>query len=171
MGAGKTRVGERLARALKARFEDLDRRIEDEAGASIADLFETSGEQAFRRLETAVLKRLALAPGNCVIATGGGTATKPENVETMRETGLVLWLDPPFDEISSRLDRGARADRPLFGSEQEAKALFATRRPVYAAAGRRIEVAAGEGPAEVAERVYGELSALGWRPAPGARSR
>jgi len=51
MGAGKTSVGECLARELRFRFVDLDREIEREAARTIAEIFRDDGESVFRRLE------------------------------------------------------------------------------------------------------------------------
>lgn len=162
MGAGKTEVGSRLALALGARFEDLDRAIEAAAGVSISRVFEETGEEEFRRLETAALRRLALTRDDCVIATGGGTPTLPENVDLMRSTGITFWLDPPFEEILARLDRSARDRRPLFSSENEARALYQARRAAYAAAGTRVKIAAREGPGEIIERIRRDLAESAW---------
>ncbi len=69
MGAGKSTVGRRLARALQMRFVDLDQVIEAETGSSIALLFEIQGEAAFRERESAALARTAELDG-IVLATG-----------------------------------------------------------------------------------------------------
>ena len=48
MGAGKTTLGEEVARRLRRPFVDLDREIERQAGATIEELFARDGEAGFR---------------------------------------------------------------------------------------------------------------------------
>jgi len=82
MGAGKTSVGQALARRLGWGFVDLDQQIERRAGRTIAEIFAGSGEDAFRRIETAVLRELLAKLGHgspLVVALGGGTPVREEN--------------------------------------------------------------------------------------------
>lgn len=171
MGAGKTEVGAQLAQRLGAGFVDLDRWVETEAGVPIAKVFEESGEQEFRRLEAGALAEVTARRGSWVVATGGGTVTRRENVEVMRSTGVVYWLDIAFEEILSRLDAAARDERPLFSSEPEARALYQARRQAYEAAGQRLEIGVGEGPEAVAERIWRRLAATTSSESPVAGSR
>ena len=71
MGAGKTAIGKRLAARLNLPFHDADEEIERAAGMSIAEIFKTHGEGAFRAGEKRVIQRL-LGTGRIVLATGGG---------------------------------------------------------------------------------------------------
>jgi shikimate kinase len=68
MGAGKTTVGQLLAKTLKYRFFDTDELIVRVANQSIAEIFDREGEEAFRELETKVLGELS-AYKNSVVAT------------------------------------------------------------------------------------------------------
>ena len=54
-GAGKTTIGQQLARRLRVRFVELDRRIEKAADMSLAELFALHGEDYYRRLERETL--------------------------------------------------------------------------------------------------------------------
>lgn len=71
MGSGKSTVGRTLARVLRYCFFDGDATLEAAAGASVAQIFEADGEDAFRELEASVLQELS-AYRHCVVATGGG---------------------------------------------------------------------------------------------------
>ncbi len=153
MGAGKTSVGSRLADLMDLEFVDLDREVEARANMSIPEIFAERGEQGFRRLEGAALRYLAGRGERLVIATGGGTVTRPENVELMRSTGITLWLDPSFEVTLSRLSTTGRQRRPLFASPAQARALYEQRRELYSTAGLRVELGPDDEPDEVAERI------------------
>ena len=71
MGAGKTSVGLRLAKALNLPFVDTDDEIEKAANMSVTEIFETHGEDYFRAGERRVLARL-FQGDIAVLATGGG---------------------------------------------------------------------------------------------------
>jgi shikimate kinase len=73
MGAGKSCIGRRLAQQLDLPFLDADREIEAAAGCTIAEIFETHGERAFRDGERRVILRLLDGPPH-VLATGGGAS-------------------------------------------------------------------------------------------------
>src|SRR5262249_57312212 len=57
---------------------DADEYLEEQAGCSVAELFASAGEAAFRDLESATLAELCGRPGEHVIATGGGVILRPE---------------------------------------------------------------------------------------------
>jgi shikimate kinase len=78
MGAGKSTVGQAVAKRLGYRFLDTDMLIESVAQRPISDIFATDGEAAFRELETAVLEQV-VAYTRSVVATGGGMVLRREN--------------------------------------------------------------------------------------------
>ncbi|MBD5233327.1 MAG: shikimate kinase [Bacteroidales bacterium] len=115
MAAGKSTLGRALAAARPAlRFIDLDAEVEAVAGRSIAEIFAVDGEQAFRNLETDVLRRVA-APGT-IIACGGGTPCRTENMDFMLSAGRVIWLRANIDITLQRLLEAPAGSRPLVDS-------------------------------------------------------
>ena len=60
MGCGKSSVGRRLSELLCCPFMDLDSVIEEQAGRSIAEIFASDGEAAFRRMELEALRSIIL---------------------------------------------------------------------------------------------------------------
>lgn len=143
MGAGKTSVGQALARRLQWRFVDLDQRIEMQEGLTIAEIFTRSGEDAFRRLETAALRTLLAELGQgapAVVALGGGAPLGEENAALLAAGGPQVFLDAPFEVVRQRC-RETEAVRPLFREEEPARLLYEARRPHYLKAQFRVDTA------------------------------
>src|SRR6266850_4702932 len=156
MGAGKTSVGECLARELRYGFVDLDREIEREAGRTIPEIFREDGEGVFRRLEARAL-RLVGAREDLVVGTGGGTLTLWENRDFIHRTGLSVWLDAPLDVL---LDRCRSSEhRPLLSDRPKMEALLADRLPAYRLADLRVDTAS-EPPELIAARIASMLAGL-----------
>ncbi len=129
-GSGKTTLGRQLAAHYGRAFLDLDAVIVAEAGQSIPEIFAAEGEAGFRVREAAALRAVAARPGPpLVVATGGGTPCFHDNVEVLRTSGFLLWLDVPLPELVRRLGR-SRTSRPLLAAaagtaETPAQALTA----------------------------------------------
>jgi shikimate kinase len=111
MGTGKSVVGRELARRLRRPFVDLDAEIERSAGKSVAALFEERGEKAFRRLESAALRKTAKRRG-IVAALGGGALIDKRNLALVERTGVLVKLTCSRRELVRRL-RASRLSRPL----------------------------------------------------------
>ncbi|WP_457626582.1 shikimate kinase [Persephonella sp.] len=129
MGSGKSTVGKILAEKLNMRFVDVDEIIEKEEGRKIPEIFKEKGEEYFRELERKALERLSKEE-DLVVSTGGGLGADRENMEKMKKSGLVVWLDVSFEEILRRC-RGD-TDRPLLNQPiDKVKKLYRNRIPVY----------------------------------------
>ncbi|MEN0654379.1 MULTISPECIES: shikimate kinase [Hyphobacterium] len=131
MGAGKTTVGRRLARALGLRFFDADREIERAADRSVVEIFSDFGEEAFRDGERKVIARL-LDEGPCVIALGGGAFANDATRALIREKAVTVWLKADLDTLMERVSR--RETRPLLltGDPRQVMAdLMAKREAAY----------------------------------------
>ena len=134
MGAGKSSVGRRLAKALEIPFVDADEEVERAAGCSIEDIFRLYGEPAFRDGEERVIARL-LESGSQVLATGGGAFMNANTRERIRQSAISVWLRADLDLLVRRTSR--RGGRPLLAHGDPRKTLerlMAERYPVYAEA-------------------------------------
>jgi shikimate kinase len=141
MASGKTTIGRALADELGWAFADLDEDIVAAEGAAIADLFDTFGEEEFRKREEAALRKRVsqIERGKpMVVALGGGTFVLEGNQALLIENGITIWLDCPFDRVSARIEGSSH--RPLARDPAKFKQLYEDRREVYAKAEYRIEI-------------------------------
>lgn len=132
MGAGKTTVGIELSKRLALPLVDTDELIEEEAHMSIGTIFENQGEEAFRRMETAVLERLGRIRGKMVISTGGGLPLTEENRRLLEDLGTVAYLRVRPETVLKRLK--GDTSRPLLNGEAGIKRieeLLLLREPIY----------------------------------------
>jgi shikimate kinase len=141
MGVGKTSLGKLLATKLGRAFIDLDEKIERDAKMSIPKIFETYGEKYFRELEKAAVKDVTTRK-NLVIATGGGTVKDAENLQLLKNSGVVICLTTDAEEIFRRTEK--RGERPVLdggGNErlETIKKLLAERQPFYSQADFQID--------------------------------
>jgi len=121
-GCGKSTIGRQLAASLGRSFVDSDEIIEQRAGMTIPELFETEGEEGFRLREEAVLqdfgRRSAL-----VLSTGGGCVTRPANEQSLRQNGILVFVERELSLLE-------REGRPL-SQGVSLEALYAKRLPLY----------------------------------------
>lgn len=101
MGAGKTLVSQKLAEILKRPCVSTDRAIEEKEKRSIVEIFKDSGEEYFRRQEKTIVKELAQKE-NLIIDCGGGVVLQQENIDRLKENGILVYLSTDPEVIYQR---------------------------------------------------------------------
>ena len=131
IAAGKTSGGRRLARSRGWEFIDSDGQIEVMTGRTVADIWRTDGEAAFRRLEAQVLADALASTTPRVIAAAGGTVLDPDNRRLIARHRPVVWLRARPETLAARV--GSATHRPLLDEDPAGVlvALDAIRRPFY----------------------------------------
>jgi shikimate kinase len=122
MGSGKTYWGKIWAAKNGLDFYDLDELIEKKEGKTIAAIFETAGEDYFRKIEIVALQSFA-AIENCIIACGGGAACFNDNMQWMNDNGKTVYLSAKPQYILTRV-KEEKDKRPLINKLNEAELLF-----------------------------------------------
>lgn len=156
-GSGKSSVGRRVASELGWAFIDTDDLIEATAGKTIAEIFETQGEPAFRETEARAVEQ-AVAGRRRVVSVGGGAVLSEQNRTRLRAAGICIWLTAPPEELYRRLqgDPDGSARRPALtdaGGLEEVRRVLAFRRPLYEAVADRVVDTAGKTAAAAAREV------------------
>ena len=159
MGTGKTTVGGILAERLGRRLVDMDERIEEDFGKTIAQIFADDGEALFRQAEARLCQTLA-RESDLVIATGGGTLVSEENRQALESGGPVVCLTAGVDTVLQRVE--TFEDRPLLPGDREEKRrnierLLLSRRDAYGQIPLCVPTD-GISPEVVAERVLDTLA-------------
>ena len=118
-GSGKSALGRRVAQKLQIPYLDTDVYLTETTGMNTAQLYTTFGEQAFRDGETRLLQQLVNAtPG--IISTGGGVATKEEDMKILRDNAIVISLAALPHTI---LKRTGNDKRPLLAKKTKEERL------------------------------------------------
>lgn len=131
MGTGKTSTGRLLASRLGRTFIDIDKKVEEQVGMTITEIFARYGEEFFRRTEHNLIAEAAAAE-NAVIATGGGVVLSQDNMSLLRANGVIISLSASIGTIIERT--GRRDTRPLLNRpdrEQVIEKLLTERAGLY----------------------------------------
>lgn len=133
MGSGKTTVGRNVAKLKDYTFVDTDEMIVEQHHRSINEIFATDGEQAFRDMETALLRQLIDEKReHLVISTGGGMPMRAENRQLLSKLGKVVYLKAGPKTIYNRIK--GDTSRPLLKCEnpmRRIEEMIAQRAPLY----------------------------------------
>jgi shikimate kinase len=137
MGAGKTLVGALVAERAHAQFFDLDTMVEDKAGMSVAEIFATHSEEAFRAFEKSTLPTV-LRP-DAVVALGGGAVMDDDSWRLVAEQATSVYLEVPFAVIWERIRHFHGRPLTLNRSAAEVEEMLQLRRPRYEQAQFRVD--------------------------------
>ena len=105
-GCGKTTVGKVLAKRLGYKFCDMDSYIQEISKKTIKELFEP-GEENFRDWETKACEELSRC-NKTIIASGGGVVKREKNIEILKKSCTILFIDRPVERIINDVDINSR---------------------------------------------------------------
>ena len=154
MGAGKTTVGHIAARLYDMSFVDTDDMIVEKKGMSIPMIFESEGEEAFRKIETEVIKALA-DQSRLIVSCGGGAAANEVNIPLLKQGGRVVYLRTSPQKVFERV--GDSDNRPLLNGRRSVSGieeLMLKRIPKYESAADIIIDTDDKSPEEIAKLIF-----------------
>lgn len=154
-GSGKTTLGGALAERLSVAFRDTDSDIEAVAGKPISEIFIDDGEEHFRELERAAVRR-ALAEHEGILALGGGAVLSAETQELLAGH-TVVYLEVGLSAAVQRV--GLATARPLLvlNPRSQLRKLMEERRPIYERLATVTVTTDERDPAELVEEIVQEL--------------
>lgn len=124
-GSGKSTLGAKLAYQLGTEFLDTDKEIERAEKRTIPEIIETDGWDYFRDIESKVARQMSFLDGH-VIATGGGTVLKPENMAYLKANGVIIYLETSPAILAERIQDSDRPDL-----QKSLEELFNERQDLY----------------------------------------
>ena len=131
MGAGKTTIGNQLARALNFQFFDTDHEIVKKTGVKISLIFDIEGEESFRIREKKMVDNLTKID-DAIIATGGGAILDADSRNRLQTRGFVVYLESSTEVLARRTQNDK--NRPLLKNTDRVatiETLKIERAPLY----------------------------------------
>jgi shikimate dehydrogenase len=124
--SGKSFYAKLLSEKYSKRFIDIDKKIEEENNMKIPDIFETHGEQYFRKQEHLITTKYAKELNTC-ISCGGGVILNDANMQSLKQNGVVIFIDFPLEELKKCNPSG----RPLLNNSKSLEKLYNERIELY----------------------------------------
>ena len=133
MGSGKSSIGLQIAKKLELTFVDIDKEIEKELGISIKKIFETKGENFFRKLEEKItLKKLKL--DSVVISLGGGAFTNKLIRKEVLRSSVSFWLNWNTTVLLKRIRYSKKRPLAFNATDNQLVDLIKKRNSIYSKA-------------------------------------
>ncbi len=146
-GSGKTTVGAALAQMTGRPLVDLDKKVAQEAKASLTEIFQRSGEEAFRDLESGQAAYYGALQGK-IIVTGGGIVKRESNYAPLHQNGRLY-------HITRKTALLTREERPL-SLKANLEQMYQERLPLYTRF-RDVVVDNSGTPRQTAERIWDDF--------------
>ena len=126
-GCGKSALGRAVSKKLCMNFIDADEYIVRKSGKTIDEICAECGNDGFRKIESECLLELAELDSS-IVATGGGIVTVSDNIPDMKDSGYVIFIDTPLENI---LNNSSLSGRPLLKDKGRIYDLYRERIEKY----------------------------------------
>jgi shikimate kinase len=120
MGTYKSTVGSILSSDLGFTFTDIDSLIEQNLGKTIAEIFESEGEPAFRKYESQTIEEVS-KKNKLIISCGGGAVLNEQNIINLKEKGIIILLEANANDIYKRVS--GNTARPLLKNKMSVSTI------------------------------------------------
>jgi XRE family transcriptional regulator, aerobic/anaerobic benzoate catabolism transcriptional regulator len=135
-GAGKSTLGQALAKSMRRPLVELDKEIEREAGISLSEVFLLYGQAGYRRIEKRCLERIIDSQNEIILTVGGGIVSEPETYNLLLLNCYTVWVRARPEEHMARVV--AQGDtRPMAGHAEamsDLRNILTAREPLYSKA-------------------------------------
>ncbi len=149
-GAGKSTIGQILAKMFDYAFVDTDLILEALYARPLQKVTDMLSREAFLDAEAEVV--CSLNARDCVIATGGSVIYRQKAMQWLKRLGPVIYLNPPLEIIVERVSR--KPDRGIsFGPGQSLEDIHAERTALYETCADVIYDSSTAGASKCAEKI------------------
>jgi shikimate kinase len=125
-GSGKTTKGRIIAENLGMDFIDTDEYIFRKTGYTPARIVKEQGRDEFIRIQDELISGSDFY--NAVISTGGGMIYSLKAMDSLKNSGTVIFLNVPQEKLSERVDPSRKLSG---GNEKNFSVIYGERLPVY----------------------------------------
>ena len=133
MGSGKSSIGLLVAKKLNLNFIDVDKEIEKELGLSILKIFETKGEDYFRKFEEKKTLKI-LKNNSTVISLGGGAFINKIIRKEVLKNHISFWLNWENETLINRIKNSKKRPIAFKSTDNELIDLIKKRSNIYSKA-------------------------------------
>ena len=133
MGSGKSTIGSLVAKKLKLNFIDVDKEIEKELGISISKIFESKGEDFFRKFEEKITLKI-LRLNSAVVSLGGGAFVNKMIRKEILKNHISFWLNWNNEILLNRIKNSKKRPLAFNLTENELIDLIKKRSNIYSKA-------------------------------------
>ena len=133
MGSGKSSIGSLVAKKLKLNFIDVDKEIEKELGITISKIFETKGENYFRKFEEKITLKV-LRINSVVVSLGGGAFVNKMIRKEVLKNHISFWLNWNNEILLNRIKNSKKRPLAFNSTENELIDLIKKRSNIYSKA-------------------------------------
>ena len=133
MGSGKSSIGSLVAKKLNLNFIDVDKEIEKELGLSISKIFETKGEDYFRKFEEKKTLKI-LKNNSTVISLGGGAFINKVIRKEVLKNHISFWLNWDNETLINRIKNSKKRPIAFKSTDNELIDLIKKRSNIYSKA-------------------------------------
>jgi shikimate kinase len=133
MGSGKSSIGSLTAKKLGIKFIDVDKEIERELGLSISKIFETKGEDYFRKFEEKTTFKI-LKNNSVVVSLGGGAFINKVIRKEILKNHISFWLNWNNETLLNRIKNSKKRPLAINSTENELIDLIKKRSNIYSKA-------------------------------------
>ena len=133
MGSGKSSIGSLVEKKLKVEFIDVDKEIEKELGISISKMFETKGEDYFRKYEEKITLRV-LKTNSIVVSLGGGAFVNKVIRKEILKNHISFWINWNDEILLERIKNSKKRPIAFNATENELIDLIKKRSNIYSKA-------------------------------------
>ena len=126
-GCGKSTIGKIVSEKLNLKHIDADEYLENKYSQTIPEIFDLYGEDDFRQKESEVIRELSNMSG-VLVSTGGGVVVKEINKNSMKKSGIIVFIDTSPENI---LNNSSLSGRPLLKDKTRIYDIYNSRINAY----------------------------------------